>query len=206
MNDVEQAEKVIRDLEEKHESLIGRTKVLCKQRQEVAYAAHTGDKTARARLNAINAEASTHGGEIESVVAALVEAKARLNTALAGEASVADRAQALLLKGAIAEYVEEANELDASLEDMAFHANAMNNALNRIHQLGGKIPTSEQNRVLGAHCFKSALMKTAWKKELEFEHIPTFKFQSFKKLVSGWVDTLMRDVERRLGDEKDRAA
>jgi hypothetical protein len=39
MNDVEQAEKVIRDLEEKHESLIGRTKVLCKQRQEVAYAA-----------------------------------------------------------------------------------------------------------------------------------------------------------------------
>jgi hypothetical protein len=44
---VEKAEKIINDLEEQRECLHSRTKLLSKQREQISYAAHTGDKTAR---------------------------------------------------------------------------------------------------------------------------------------------------------------
>jgi len=206
MTEVEKAELTVRNLENIRKHILVEQAELADERQRVSFAAHTGDKKSRTRLDEINIAAAKFASEFASIEAAIIEAGNRLEAAKVTEASAADRAQALLLKEAVAEFVEAGNELDASLEDMAFHANAMSDVLNRLHQLGAASPRTEQLRVLGAHCFKSALMKTPWKKELEFEHIPAHKLQSFKALVSTWADMLLRDAERRLGDQKDERA
>jgi hypothetical protein len=205
-NDIDQAEKTLRQLEDQRDTIIGRSKTLAVQRQQISHAAFTGNAKAKAQLDKLNAETQTMGLELENIQAAIAQAQSILGAAHAETDRAADKAQALKLRDAIAEYIEEASELDASLEDMVMHANAMNDALTKIHRLGGQIPTHRQNFVLGSHCFKSALMKTPWKSELDFEHIPAHKFQTFKQLVSGWAATLMRDVERRIGEQTDKAA
>jgi hypothetical protein len=206
MTDIEKAELTIQNLENIRKRLLQQQAELADERGRVALGAHTGDKKARARLDDINSKAVAFGSEFSSIEAAISEAMKNLDAARKAEAAAADRTAALQLREAIAEFVEECNELDASLEDMAFHANAAKDKLDILHQLGASAPSSEQFRVNGAHCFKSALMKTSWKKEFEFEHIPTHKLQSFRTLVSGWASTLMKDVERRLGEKQKEAA
>jgi hypothetical protein len=206
MNDIEKAELTIRNLENIRKHLLQQQAELENERGRVALGAHTGDKKARQRLDEINSKAIAFASEFASVEAAINEATKNLDAARKAEALAADKAAALQLREAIVEFVEECNELDASLEDMAFHANAAKDKLDRIHQLGALAPTSEQFRVNGANCFKSALMKTGWKKEFEFEHIPAHRLQSFRILVSGWASMLMKDVERRLGEPAAREA
>lgn len=91
MNEIEQAEKIVNELEDKRECLHARTRTLTEQRKQLAYAANTGDKAARTKLNAINSEVAHHNHEIENVEFALTEARARLDKAKEAEASVSYR-------------------------------------------------------------------------------------------------------------------
>jgi septal ring factor EnvC (AmiA/AmiB activator) len=99
--EVEVAEKIINDLEEQREALFSRAKLLTKQREQVAYAAQV--KAAKARLKEIDVETLTTGTDIESVEAALLEARSRLNAAKVTEAKATDRERALQLREVITE-------------------------------------------------------------------------------------------------------
>jgi hypothetical protein len=57
---IEKAEQVLADLRTQREALIERGHDLEKRRQEVAFAAHTGSKKERAKLDEINNEAYSH--------------------------------------------------------------------------------------------------------------------------------------------------
>src|SRR5882757_3496669 len=88
--EIEKAEKDLNNIEEQREALFSRAKLLSKQREQVAFAAHTGDKQAKARLADINAEDIGLASNIASVEAALVVARANLKAAQQVEASAAD--------------------------------------------------------------------------------------------------------------------
>jgi hypothetical protein len=59
----------------KHESLNGRAAVLTKQREQLSFVAKTSDKSAKTKLAATSAEATTIASDIEIVASALVEAR-----------------------------------------------------------------------------------------------------------------------------------
>jgi hypothetical protein len=170
MSEVEHAEKIVIELEEKRECPFSRTKLLSKQRQEVSYAAHTGDKTARARLNQINVEASTHSHEIESVEAALEEARARLNAAKGIEARAADKANALKLRTANAEFKELGDDADDALWDFVQAVNKILTKRNELEALGATAPTSEQVRVNVTNAIKAKIQElpSSWVRDFDF--------------------------------------
>ena len=115
----EQAEKVIRDLEQELENLKGRTDILNKQQQQVSYAARTGDKSARAKLNTINGEISTNDSEIKIIAAALIEAISRLGSAEQHAALKADQAKAQQIRELQAAFIERLEVIDEACADIA---------------------------------------------------------------------------------------
>jgi len=118
MNETEKAEKIVRDLEEEHEALIGRTAILKKQSEQLSFAAKTGDKSAKAKLHTLNVEISTKASEIENLTAALAEAKSRLGTAEDVEARKADQAKAVKIQELQTAFVERLLAIHHACEDM----------------------------------------------------------------------------------------
>ncbi|MGO9682670.1 MAG: hypothetical protein ACLPTZ_08795, partial [Beijerinckiaceae bacterium] len=144
MNDVEQAEKVVADLTVCKTVLVERGATIAENRKALALAAHTGDKAAKSKLDKINAEAVSHGFEIESLEAAIVAAGERLDAARAAEATREDRAQAKELRAAFDRFHKLAVELDKALATAVATSNAMKGELDEIHALGSPSPTGQQ--------------------------------------------------------------
>src|SRR5277367_457118 len=110
----EKANRDLNNLEEQREALFSRAKLLSKQRDQIAFAALTaGDKHAKARLAEINTEDIGLAANIASVEAALTVARANLNVAQQAEAIAAVKANALALRGKLAQF----KELGAVLDD-----------------------------------------------------------------------------------------
>src|SRR5215472_10952618 len=105
---LEEAQQQVRQCRETVASLVSaraaldeRAASLQAERETVAYDAYTGDKAAKKRLDAINAEDSRHQAEAASIEAALRTAQGRLSEAEsderhAQEAEDARRAVAML--------------------------------------------------------------------------------------------------------------
>jgi chromosome segregation ATPase len=193
MTEIEQAEKIVRELEEKQEALIARTKVLAKQRQECSYAAHTGDKAARTKLDKINVEASTHAGEIESVDAALREAAARLNAAHAETDRAADRAAAEQLRDKLKQFKELGEVLDDCFADF------------RSAAIGQAAPTHQQYRVLCEIALKTAVQQTPFWSQ-DFPAMAPNQRKSFRDVCNSWVEPIMHRVNALLGEQHKDAA
>jgi hypothetical protein len=205
MTEIEQAEKIVRELEEKQEALIARTKVLAKQRQECSYAAHTGDKAARTKLDKINVEASTHAGEIESVDAALREAAARLNAAHAETDRAADRAAAEQLRDKLKQFKELGEVLDDCFADFRSAAIEQKKLLDEIHALGQAAPTHQQYRVLCEIALKTAVQQTPFWSQ-DFPAMAPNQRKSFRDVCNSWVEPIMHRVNALLGEQHKDAA
>ncbi len=154
--EVEKAEKIVCQLEEQLETLLGRTVTLHKERAAVSYAALTANNpTAKARLDAINAEALQHSNEVASVECAIAEAKQRLEAAQQAGLAAADRDAALQLREKLNRFVSLGLLLDDCIADFLGAAKEMDEVLDEIHALGCVTPTDAQMRVLGTLAIKT---------------------------------------------------
>ncbi|CDX30863.1 hypothetical protein MPLA_140351 [Mesorhizobium sp. ORS 3359] len=75
------AKRVVETIAAKQEAANRHSENLAGERARVALAAHTGDVDARARLDAINVEITTHGSEVASLAAAIAEARQNVQAA-----------------------------------------------------------------------------------------------------------------------------
>ena len=142
--------------------------------------------------------------EQASYEGAITEANARLAVAQADEALAADRESALALRAACAEFVETGHEIDLAFQDLAAHAADLAKILDRIHQAGCSVPSSEQLRVLGEICARAALMKTPWARAVEI--VPPLQRRDFKSLIDGWAAQIEQNINARLGETKQTEA
>ena len=205
MTEIEKATAVITTLEDKRKELVQRATELADERNRIAFGAHVdGDAKARKRLDAINTELATMASEQASYEGAITEANARLAIAQADEALAADRAQAEQLKSALAEFKETGHEIDLAFQDLAAHAADLQKILDRIHQAGCSVPSSEQLRVLGEICARTALMKTPWSRAVEI--VPPTQRRDFKSLIDGWAAQIENNIAARLGTKQEEAA
>jgi hypothetical protein len=215
MTPIEQAEKIVRDLEEEKESLLGRTTILQKQREQISYSARTGDKSARAKLNALNVEISTNASESEIVDAALREAITRSGAAR----QAAQQAEAIAannererkireLQTALVERLEIAND---ACEDIVSATTEAKILFNELHKLGIKTPTDDQLRINSVLAIKTLLNALPWAREFQFEHPPSVlapdQRKYFKALAESWGAAINRQIADRLpADQKEKAA
>jgi hypothetical protein len=203
---VELAEKTLRDLHETKDALTHRIKLLSDQKQKISFAAHTGDKGARAKLNAIIIEAGIHGGELESIEAALQEANQRLVAARAAEALAANRKQALALRDMNAKMTELAQQADDAAWDYISSLLAIKTLNEEMHKLGAERPSSEQVRVNLVIATKSMLqaLPSNWVTEFGFSLLLPSQKKTPKAIVAAWHDSIETDIARRLGETKQK--
>jgi hypothetical protein len=209
MTPTEQAEKIVRDLEEELEGLNGRTSILSKQHQELSFAARAGDKSARTKLNATNVEISTNTSEIEIVTAALVEAKSRLGTAEQVATRAADIKKAEQIQELQAAFVDRLQTIDEACEDIARCTSENKVLLSEMHRLGITHPSHDQVRINSVLALKTMLMGCPWNTHeyAEYPHVlaPNER-KYFKSLAEAWGATITRQIADRLPvDQKDAA-
>jgi hypothetical protein len=199
---IEKAEKDLNSIEEQREALFSRAKLLSKQREQVAFAAHTGDKAAKARLADINLEEISLGSNIASVEAALTVARANLVNAKAAEAQASDKANALALREKLKKFVELGLILDDCFADFVSAAKEMKITLDDIHSLGQVAPTAQQFKVNADLAFKTAIQSTPfWSQEMPF--LAPNQRKNFRELVSSWSANIEANIAARLGEDKD---
>jgi hypothetical protein len=205
MDNMEQAQKVVTDLEDELESLQGRAAVLTKAREQLSYSARTGDKTAREKLGKTTAEATTIATEIEIVISALVEARKRLGTAEQLEAKAQDEAKALQLQEVAAVFVENLEKMDDACATIAECSTQNKILLSEIHRLGCMVPGHDIVRISTTYALKTMLMQTPVHPE-EFSHPPFFlapgERKSFRALARSWDDNISRQIEHRLPKQR----
>ena len=78
MNDIENAQKVVADLEAKLSAISARSVELASERRRVAFAANTGDKPAAKKLAELTSESANLGLDTENLKSAIDEGRQRL--------------------------------------------------------------------------------------------------------------------------------
>jgi hypothetical protein len=207
MNDIEKAEKVLRELEEKRECIVHREKTLDKKRQALSYAAETGDKKARSELDAANSESLSNGNNIKSVEAALMVARQNFSDAKAAEAQAVDRTNALQIRELNKRFLELGLIVDDAFADVISASAEMREVLDRMRALGIASPTHQQFNVLGLIACKTAVMNVPWSSGgREWEFLAPNQRKSFKSIALGWSEMIDRQIAQRLGEDKKKDA
>jgi hypothetical protein len=147
-SDVEQAEHVLNNLQQKREVLVARGHSLGEERGKISFAAHAGgDAKARKQLDELNRELALHDAELRSLDCAIAEAAARVKTAQAAEARAADGQRAEELS----KHVDELSQIPAYIEKHLTAALkgliAFERGVAELHQLGVAFPTDIQLRL-----------------------------------------------------------
>jgi hypothetical protein len=146
-SDIEQAEHVLNNLRQKRVAAGVRGHGLGEESTKLAFAAHTGDKAARQKLDKVNAEVALFESELRSLDSAIAEGTARVEAARQAEAQAADRQRAAEARKLVKELGEVFPYLDRKLEEAGNALIAINDGIAKLHELGIKHPDDRQLRL-----------------------------------------------------------
>jgi hypothetical protein len=146
-SDIEQAEKVTVTLRSKRDAAVAHGVSLGEERGKISFAAHTGDKAARQKLDKLNAELALHDSELRSLDAAISEAAARVSSAQAAEVAAVNRQKAAEAITLVKELGECFPYLDRKLAEAANALIAINDGVQKLHSAGFQFPSDAQLRI-----------------------------------------------------------
>lgn len=201
----EAATRIIAELEDKRETLIGRSAILRKEREALAYSAHVGDKGAKEKLRSVNDAEVTNNMELANVEFALTEANQRLDAAKTAEAQAAEIANAQALQVKLAKFRELGDVLDDCFVDFRTAALEMKAVVDEIHRLGCSIPDNQLYKVNADLAFKTAIQGTPFWSQ-DFPAMRSHERKTFRSLVQSWAGSIEAHINARLGDNKEEAA
>jgi hypothetical protein len=201
---IENAEKILANLQTKQRDLARKAIELTDERQQIGFAAHTGDQKARQKLDKLNAAIVVHQSETASLEAAINEAQRRLDAAKHEAALAADREQAHELVQVLGQFTECCRLIDDALADIVTEGNRLEVLLGKINSLGCGNPNRAQLETLGALALHSSLMQTPWRRE--FRHLAPNQRQSFTGMIEAWHTAVSRNIEQRIGTKQEKAA
>jgi hypothetical protein len=207
--DVEQAEHVLNNLRQKREVFVVRDRSLDEEITQLAFAAHTGDKAARQKLDKLNAEKALNDSEHRSIDAAISEATVRVQKAQEAESqALAGEAARELLKKADALLVH-AQSLDDANAVRVEASHAIIEELNQMRELarglGVFVPSHEQFLSLGSRAEQTATMQTPFAREIG-EHLPPRERRSHLSYAGPWRDAVAKGCAAILGEQEREVA
>jgi hypothetical protein len=197
MTDIAAAQQTLVELQSKRDALVASGVELVEQRQQIAFAAHTGDQAARKKLDGINRENGMLASELESLDVAIAEAAKRIAAAQRAEAVKAERAAALELRQDAEEMRSVGNAFGAALDAFLQADARLRNLANKFSAAGAS-PRHEQIQSLGYRALCAALMRTLWGRE--FEQIRPHERYAFPQLCDGWAANLEHQIAHRLAE------
>jgi chromosome segregation ATPase len=200
MTPIEQAENTIRSFEDKRKALLQRQIELADDRQRISFQAHSGDETARARLDKLNTEHASFASELESIEAAIVEARKRLEAARAAEASTANLEEAKQIAALNAKLKEELENADDAFSDAISSVLNARDLLTEMHSLGVASPIDQLFKINAVAAIKTVIQKLPgpYINDFEFMRLSPSQKKEFKALATTWCDQIARQTEQRL--------
>lgn len=184
---VEQAERVVADLEDRRRLLIERKVEMDEARKRVSFDAHTGDGKARKVLDGLNAEAQRHGLDLENILAAIAQAQDRLAAARHAEAVEAARVTGLKVREVNTAALEHSVVLSDALHDALLAINNLKKCWDQFSQAGVASPHHQQLKVNVVNVLSGFLSALPWDfQTLCFSYLPVHQRVDVEKLFRTW--------------------
>jgi hypothetical protein len=193
---LELAEATLRTLEQKRARLAAKREDDDKELAQISYQAHTGDKDAAERVDAIRERKMKREIEIQTLDFAIVTAGQKVEETKACARAEAEIVALTELRG-LANVLREAGEqADDALTILGEAAVTMGDTISAINRLGVGNPSVMQLQSLGERAIKTALMNHPWSRG--FEHLGHSDKRNFAGFTSDWARKLESDIERKL--------
>ncbi len=182
MTTVQEAEAALETMQAKQVAALDRATNLAVERRRIAFAAHSGDAAARARLDEINRATAELDGEIDGLAAAVEEAR-RLRGEAQHQADAGAEADRVTSVRALAPALRECGQRmqAAAAALVAAHQDA-EVVIGQLHALGCKFPTAVQVQLFGVKGLSTALFNT----RLQIEHLAPGERHTFEGTFGQW--------------------
>jgi hypothetical protein len=208
MTEVEKAETVLAELRARRESLVAHGHSLAQRRTEISFAAHTGDRAARKKLDDLHHESARFESELKSMDDAIAEADRRAQQERAAEARNQDKVSAQALREVVADIGARMRKADKYLAAAVDELNAANVTLDEVHALGSAFPTKQQLATNAVLALKTSLRQLPENWHRDFvEAIPPNLRRSFTQFWARMEEPIRASIAQRLGEkQKDEVA
>jgi hypothetical protein len=201
LSDLENATKILNDLESKAAELAETRASDERELEAISFEAHgAGDQKALARLETIKARAVKRELDAKSLDAAVAEAKRRVAEAKADEAAAGKHRVALEVRGLLNSLRDAGKVCDETLATFAASSNVMKDIIQKMNALGFHHPSSTQFMSLGERAVRGMLVNTPFQRG--FESIAPRERKNFNEFVGQWCISIEREIAQRLGETK----
>ena len=196
LNAVENAQKTLHELEAKRDAVAAFSQNDERELEAVAFAAHTGDQKASAKLETLKDRALRRDLELKSIDAAITVARQNVEAAKADEAAADQRRVALELRELAKVMRASAKKCDAGLAMLTEGAKEMRDAIAQSNARGLGNPSETQLQSLGERAVLAAMIEMPWARA--FQHIAPRERQTFVGFATQWAFAIERAVDAKL--------
>jgi len=152
------------------------------ERNAISLAAHMGSASDRTRLDELNRKGAILAGEIESIEAAIVQAKARIADTEASAAAEVERGKRLEVVRLADEIRSHGERIDTLWRQSIAEFDALQSKLQEIVQLGVGRPSQRQVQVVCQRALVAAFIGSP----LQFQILAPNARHSVSDLVNSW--------------------
>jgi len=196
LSPIENAQKTLNELEAKRGAVAASGQNDERELEAVAFAAHTGDQKASAKLETLKDRALRRDLELKSIDAAITVARQNVEAAKADEAAADQRRVALELRELAKVMRASAKKCDAGLAMLTEGAKEMRDAIAQTNARGLGNPSATQLQSLGERAVLTALLEMPWARA--FQHIEPKARQTFVGFATQWAFAIERAVDAKL--------
>jgi hypothetical protein len=161
---------------------------------ELAYPANTGDESARKKLDGLNSKAAMVATEVASLEAALVEARRRVDQAMAAEVDEAERRKAQDALALLDSFSKRGAQLEAGLAAFVAEYVALTREFHALDRLGYPPATWSLVQVNMALAIGTKLQAT----NLHQRFLAPHERRDFRDVIDGWSKHLRAKASARL--------
>jgi chromosome segregation ATPase len=194
---IEEARKVLQDLEQKLADARARHDETQSEAKEIAFAAHTGDDAAKKRLDRLHGDAAKISSEVLSLEAAIIEARRRVAEALAAESDDVARDKAERALALLEEFGKRGAELDEALGAFLDQYEKLKSDVRQLEALG----YSPSTYALIAKNMQSAVATKLQFTELRQAFLAPHERRQFVDVIEGWGRSVRMRATARLNSK-----
>jgi hypothetical protein len=201
---LELAEATLSALQQKRARLAAKREDDDRELAQISYQAHTGDKDAAERVDAIHARKMKRESEIQSVDFAIAEATKRVQQARAAETQAQARevVREILKRTdtlvSLAQSLDDANTL--RVEASRAIADELMEMRSLAHGVGLHVPSHDQYLAMGARADQTAGMQTPFARDVA-EHLPPNQRRTHMSYATQWRDAITKSAAALVGEE-----
>lgn len=205
---IEKDVQTLASLQDQRDTLLGRIKILGTQNEQLRRSANAGEKTAKAKIDKINIEASTIGHEIVALEAQIAEVELRLFDArlvLADAATIENANQLAALKK---DFIENGINAGDALDDFIGSIKDMIRQRDDMEALGLKAPSARQFHVSLMIAIKTIIQKLPQPMVNELQEWRLLGYparRTFQSITADWDATITRQFANRLPKKQEAA-